>query len=52
MEQFLRVLAQSFISAFTSESAKALAKHLFGEKQKPTLTPEKRNKGRNNKLYQ
>ena len=46
MEQFLSGLVQLFISAFTSESAKALAKRLFSEKQKPTLTPEKRNKGR------
>jgi len=46
MENIFVCVAQLFISAFTSESAKVLAKRLFGEKQKPTLTPEKRNKGR------
>ena len=47
MREFLIGLVLAFISAFISGSAKVLAKRLFGEKQKnPTLTPEKRNKGR------
>ena len=46
MVHFLTGLVRLFISFLTSESAKVLAKHLFSKKQNPTLTLEKRNKGR------
>ena len=47
MGRFLFELMQSFVATFVSATAKALAKRLFSKKDKenPTLTPTKRNKG-------
>ena len=47
MGEYLFGLVQLFVGAFVSATAKVLAKRMFGKKgkEKPTFTPNNRNKG-------